>query len=270
MVPRPRMVSPVSTAGSAAGPSSRKHSESDVCPGVLSTRSSTPGGRDHVAAGQRLGAEHQRRVEGPDRRPGQLGEPARAARVVVVAVGEQDQLDRAAAGDPGQVRLVLLAGVDDHAGLAARGAQHPGVGALQGHRRRVLGQQHRGQRGDRAQLAVRGMGVTAAHRRGAVGGELDVRFAGQHHPTRRRRGGPPAGSPAARPAARPRPARPRCPAAPRARAGSGWSGPSAGARRAPAAPAPASGCHQVASTASVVCASACCPPGSRATKKAVS
>ena len=36
------MVSPVSTAGSASGPSSRKHSESDVCPGVPSTRSSTP------------------------------------------------------------------------------------------------------------------------------------------------------------------------------------------------------------------------------------
>ena len=88
-----------------------------MCPGVLEHPQLDPGGRHHVAAGQRLRAEHQRRVQRPHRRPGQLGEPPRAAGVVVVAVGEQDQRDRTAAGHPGQVRLVVLARVDDDARL---------------------------------------------------------------------------------------------------------------------------------------------------------
>ena len=41
-VPRPRTVSPVRTAGPASGPANRNDSESDVCPGVAMTRSSTP------------------------------------------------------------------------------------------------------------------------------------------------------------------------------------------------------------------------------------
>ena len=42
VVPRPRTVSPVSTAGPVPGPVSTNDSESDVWPGVASTRSSQP------------------------------------------------------------------------------------------------------------------------------------------------------------------------------------------------------------------------------------
>ena len=54
-------------------------------------RISRPAAAHHVAVGQALGAEPQRRVERAHRHAaGELGEPAGALGVVEVAVGEQD------------------------------------------------------------------------------------------------------------------------------------------------------------------------------------
>ena len=164
----------------------------------------------HVAVAERLGPEDQRRVQRPHRRPGQLGEAARARGVVVVAVGEQHQRDRPVRGHPLLVGGVVVAGVDDHALPRAGRPQHPGVGALQRHRRRVVLQHHRRQRRDRPQPSVGrvhlrpGRGRTAA--RGAPGTVTTARP-------------PPAPAAGGRSAHRPgsarRPAPPPCPGTPR-------------------------------------------------------
>ncbi len=80
VVPRPRTVSPVSTAGPVPGPASTNDSESDVWPGVASTRSSQPAAATTSPSTERLGTQHQRRVQRPHRGPGQLREAPRAPR----------------------------------------------------------------------------------------------------------------------------------------------------------------------------------------------
>ena len=95
---------------------------------------------DHVAVDEALDTEAQGRVEGAD--PGALtssAEPAGAFGVVGMAMGEQDLGDRAvrsatrsrcaSSSGPGSITTQL-----DRVG----GAQQPGVGALQGHDRRVV------------------------------------------------------------------------------------------------------------------------------------
>ena len=76
----------------------------------------------------------------------QLSPAWRRLGVVVMAVGEQGQRHPGTSGGDMvehrlQVGLVVRAGVDDHGVRAAGLGQDPGVGALQGHRRRV-GAQH--------------------------------------------------------------------------------------------------------------------------------
>ena len=86
------------------------------------------------ARGEALGAEGQRRVERTDRGGDPLGERPRGLGVVEVSVGQHHELDGPAGLEPVEVRRVLRAGVDDDAPGLPRGAQDPGVGAVQRHR----------------------------------------------------------------------------------------------------------------------------------------
>ena len=118
MVPRPSTVSPVNSAPSAG---SSRLTESAECPGVATTRSSQAAGRrDHVAVGEPLRPEPLRRIGGPHRRAGELGEPRGPGGMIRVPVGQQDgrhpPVARGRLGvNPAQVTLVLGPGIDhDH------------------------------------------------------------------------------------------------------------------------------------------------------------
>ena len=69
---------------------------------------------------------------------------------------------RPSAAIRGDVLVVVGPGIDDDHLVAARAAQHPGVGAVQRHQPGVVAQQHRGGVGDRPQPAVCGMGQRSA------------------------------------------------------------------------------------------------------------
>ena len=90
MVPRPSTVSPVRIARSSG---SQKQSESNEWPGVPHHVKLQAADREHVTVAEPLLAEPVRGVQRPDGRADQVGERARAAAVVVVAVGEQDRRD---------------------------------------------------------------------------------------------------------------------------------------------------------------------------------
>ncbi|COX20120.1 Uncharacterised protein [Mycobacterium tuberculosis] len=71
---------------------------------------------------------------------------------------DQYQRDAAKRGNPCQVLVVVRAWIDNDQLVTERAAQHPGVGAVQRQQTGVVGQQDRRGVGDRAQLAVGGMG----------------------------------------------------------------------------------------------------------------
>src|SRR6202012_2850228 len=115
------------------------------------------------ARGESLAPQPERRVERADGGPGQLREPGRARRVVEVAVGEHDlrHAPVARAGHlehPAQVVLIVRPGVDHEHGRRARLGDHPGVRAIQRHRRRIRGEHAPGPLGAHAadRLVVRG------------------------------------------------------------------------------------------------------------------
>src|SRR6185312_15087219 len=89
---------------------------------------------------------------------GQLDELVDPVGVVAVPVADQHQRDPAECCDPGNVLVVVRSGVHDDQLVAARTTQHPGVGPLQRHQTRVVGQQYRRSLGDGAQPSVCGMG----------------------------------------------------------------------------------------------------------------
>ena len=125
VVPRPRMVSPVSTTRSPSR-STRKQTESAVCPGVSSTRISRPAPPSDPSRGQRLAADAVLRVGGEHVHVAeQLGQPGRALDVVVVPVGDQDADDRAVLGDRPPDGPSSAARVDDDGVLARRAPAAP-------------------------------------------------------------------------------------------------------------------------------------------------
>ena len=74
--------------------------------------------------------------------------------VIAVAMADQHQRDSAQRGQSIDVVILIRSGIDENDLFAARSAKHPGVGALQRHRARVIAEQDRGRRGDRPQDAV--------------------------------------------------------------------------------------------------------------------
>ena len=216
-----------------------------MCPGVATTRSSTPAAVTTSPSAQRLRAQHQRRVERPHRRARQLREAPRAARVVVVAVGEQHQRHRAVRGDRAQVPLVVLAGVDHDAvgrrraraaprcwcrrgssGTGCRPARPPACGVTG----RSSSYSHETSPGSRTSTP------SCRRNSGRTGSIVAVR--------RRRR------------------ARRRSRGTRRSRAAWCASGSISSSSPASQRSRASAGCHQRASTASVVCASASCASGS--------
>ena len=113
---------------------------------------------DDLTVGQRAAeAAQEPAAHRADHRAGELDDLVDAAGVVLVLVADQHQRDLAEFGDLRDVLVVLGPGVDDHHLVAARAAQHPGVGAVQRHQPGVVAQQHRRGLGHRAQQPVRGM-----------------------------------------------------------------------------------------------------------------
>lgn len=97
--------------------------------------------REHVAVAEPLLTQPVRGIQCPDGRADQPREPRGTTAVVMVPVGQQDRDDPAAlqpARDPREVLLVVGAGVDDQHLLPE--ADHPRVGAVQGHLRGVRGE----------------------------------------------------------------------------------------------------------------------------------
>jgi hypothetical protein len=112
-----------------------------VCPGVVTTTQVQAADGDHVAVGEVVVAGADR-PDRPGPRPGQLREPGRRLGVVGVVVGEQGEPDPTAVTPddlehPREMVLVERPGVDDDALLRARLAQHPRVGAVEGHHARI-------------------------------------------------------------------------------------------------------------------------------------
>src|SRR5574340_438055 len=96
------------------------------------------------------------RIDTPDRAAGEFSEPRDAPGVVFVTVADQRERD----GDGRntvQVRLILRPRVHDDALVAARCPQDPGVGAIQRHHSRVLGQHHGSAWRDLPESGVGGM-----------------------------------------------------------------------------------------------------------------
>ena len=98
--------------------------------------------RDDVALAEALRAQPVRRVQRAHAAADPLGELAGRLGVVGVVVGEQHRGHRPGGRlDRGQVRLDRRAGVDHDRAVAVGGAEHPGVGAVEGHHVGV-GRQH--------------------------------------------------------------------------------------------------------------------------------
>ena len=113
---------------------------------------------DDLTVGERAAeAAQEPAADRADHRAGELDDLVDAAGVVLVLVADQHQRDLAELGDPRDVLVVVGPGVDDHHLVAARAAQHPGVGAVQRHQPGVVAQQYRRGFGDRPQQPVRGM-----------------------------------------------------------------------------------------------------------------
>ena len=113
---------------------------------------------DHLAVGELAGQATQKSAaRRADRCAGQVDQLVDRVGVVAVPMADQDQRDPAHPGQFRDVLVVVGSGIDHHHLVAARTTQHPGVGALQRHQARIVGQQHRRGFGDRAQLAVSGM-----------------------------------------------------------------------------------------------------------------
>ena len=146
------MVSPVSTA---RRPSSEAQRVGGV-PGRGQHPHLDAGRGDHVALAQ----PRRRRAAAPGRAPAPAPRSARAARRAPSEWSRWPWVSRIAAtapggrGDRAQVPASSGPGSTTTARRGAGVAQQPGVGAVQRHRRRVAGQQHRRVRRDRAQLPV--------------------------------------------------------------------------------------------------------------------
>jgi hypothetical protein len=113
---------------------------------------------DHLVGGEGGRTDAEVRRERTHRRPDAIGEPRRALHVVGMLVRHEDQRHvTRGLGDGGEVRLVVVAGIDDHARVGPRRTQQPRVGALERHGTRVVLQHDRGGGGDLTQLAVRGV-----------------------------------------------------------------------------------------------------------------
>jgi hypothetical protein len=140
------MVSPVSVEPDGPSAGRWKHTESEVCPGVAMTLTSTPAA-DSTSPSCSAGAASVAvdGIGGTDRSPGQLVQPGRTCCVVGVAVGDEDEFHGPRAGKGLEVRLVQRSRVHHHGAGRTGRPQHVGVGPVQAHRPGIGGQDELGQ-----------------------------------------------------------------------------------------------------------------------------